>query len=238
MDNYKIKVNGSVEFKEATKLFQQLGFEWVGAFPECCDWFSHLYIKEEKCSWLPVQIWNELAKEYQELTLPQLRDLVVLKRNDVKDANYRSKKVSDGLYFKSSDGKFYFMFEGKWVQSEVNTDEGLELINQNLALISGADALRALADGKDVQVSTQFTSSSWDDDTATYTAEEILGEETAETDDYNSMKLFFRLKPQTIKLNEVEVPAPIKTGVESDSGVLVLFKNNEDRDKFLKAMGY
>uniref|UniRef100_A0AB39C8X8 Uncharacterized protein n=1 Tax=Acinetobacter phage vB_AbaM-SPB TaxID=3236747 RepID=A0AB39C8X8_9CAUD len=51
-------------------------------------------------------------------------------------------------YFKSCDGFFYFMFEGKWVRSTTNTDEGLEPITKDLGLISGADALRALADGK------------------------------------------------------------------------------------------
>ncbi|WP_230909795.1 hypothetical protein, partial [Escherichia coli] len=79
--------------------------------------------------------------------IAQLRDLVVLKRNDVSDANYISKSVLDGFYFKSCDGIFYFMFEGKWVRSTTNTDEGLEPITKGSDLISGADALRALADG-------------------------------------------------------------------------------------------
>ncbi|WP_236266470.1 hypothetical protein, partial [Escherichia coli] len=43
------------------------------------------------------------------------------------------------------------MFEGKWVRSTTNTDEGLEPITKGLDLISGAEALRALADGKDVE---------------------------------------------------------------------------------------
>ncbi|WP_236522927.1 hypothetical protein, partial [Escherichia coli] len=83
----------------------------------------------------------------KETTLPQLHDLVVLKRNDVSDANYISKSVLDGFYFKSCDGVFYFMFEGEWVRSTTNTDEGLEPITKGSDLISGADALRALADG-------------------------------------------------------------------------------------------
>ncbi|WP_236493145.1 hypothetical protein, partial [Escherichia coli] len=89
--------------------------------------------------------------ECVEITIAQLRDLVVLKRNDVSDANYISKSVLDGFYFKSCDGIFYFMFEGKWVRSTTNTDEGLEPITKGLDLISGAEALRALADGKDVE---------------------------------------------------------------------------------------
>lgn len=92
-------------------------------------------------------------------------------------------------------------------------------------LISGADALRALADGKNVQYRTNFSKSNWADDTATFSAEEILAEETAETDDYNSLKLFFRLKPQTIKL-ELEIPAPFEP--EEDCHVYILDDGKTD----------
>lgn len=105
-------------------------------------------------------------------------------------------------------------YQPKPYSSHFDADDGsLPIIwqrsTQDQGLISGAEALRALADGKDVQVSTEHSRSTWDNDTATYSAEEILAEETAETDDYNSMKLFFRLKPQTIKL-ELELPKPFE----------------------------
>ncbi|MDO7392225.1 hypothetical protein Q5X44_18055 [Acinetobacter baumannii] len=96
---------------------------------------------------------------------------------------------------------------------EINLPQLRDLVAQSKlkdqGLISGAEALRALAGGKDVQYRTNFSKSNWADDTATFSAEEILAEETAETDDYNSMKLFFRLKPQTIKL-ELELPKPFE----------------------------
>lgn len=97
--------------------------------------------------------------------------------------------------------------DNRWCSPDI-----LKLVdNKDPALISGAEALRALADGKDVQVKNELVNN-WYDDTATYTAEEILAEETAETDDYNSMKLFFRIKPQTIKL-DLEIPAPYKAKI-------------------------
>jgi len=241
MDNYKIKVKDEAESKEAQELFVQLGYEldtFFGNYEPNTKWVLACKDGSMGCA------SDGMAKHtLKELTLPQLRDLVVLKRNDVKDANYRSTKVSDGLYFKTCDGKFYFMFEGTWVLSEINTDEGLEPFTKDQGLISGADALKALADRKDVQVKTEPTNN-WYDDTATYSAEEILAEETTETDDYNSMKLFFRLKPQTIKL-ELEIPAPYKAkigGRDDTSFVLnvgrhqYLYQNEDDYTKARNAL--
>jgi hypothetical protein len=132
-----------------------------------------------------------------------------------------------GICFYKNNGKLSFsQKDPRWEESEWSKEDLLnedfrdgnfDLTHkvlwirkpQDQGLISGAEALRALADRKDVQVSTEFTKSSWNDDTATYSAEEILAEETAETDDYNSMKLFFRLKPQTIKI-DLEIPVPFE----------------------------
>lgn len=122
--------------------------------------------------------------------------------------------------------------EWQFVSGDDGIDQSSTLwkrATQDPALISGADALRALADGKEVQVSTEFTRSSWHDDTATYTAEEILAEETAETDDYNSMKLFFRLKPQTIKL-QLELPKPFKPRDGDDCFIV----DSEQEDGFYR----
>ncbi|MBJ9495477.1 hypothetical protein FJV24_18790 [Acinetobacter baumannii] len=121
--------------------------------------------------------------------------------------------------------------DNRWCSPDI-----LKLVDKkDPALISGAEALRALADGKEVEYNwLNQKSSQWmliSDELKQFSLYEILNGTT----EFGAIK--FRLKPQTIKLNDVEVPAPIKTGVESDSGVLVLFKNNEDRDKFLKAMG-
>ncbi|MFW1771762.1 hypothetical protein ACG9TC_19410, partial [Acinetobacter baumannii] len=58
--------------------------------------------------------WSGL--DLKELTLPQLRDLVVLKRTDVKDSNRQAER--GGEYFITSDGDIY-LWMGKWVPSTV-----------------------------------------------------------------------------------------------------------------------
>ncbi|MDC4790770.1 hypothetical protein NQ839_00840 [Acinetobacter baumannii] len=211
MDNYKIKVKDEAESKEAQELFFELGFrwEWTQDKEVLRSPIPYLFTLGARIGYgLDLTKFNECAGK--ELTLPQLRDLVVLKRNDVRDANYRSINVSDGLYFKSCDGKFYFMFEGSWVLSEINTDEGLEPITKAQGLISGAEALanvhkhivQYLHDDEPYGRWTTITDHRW----SQYHLGMFLDPET---------KFKFRLKPQTIKL-ELEIPKPFdpKVGEE------------------------
>ncbi|OTL66908.1 hypothetical protein B9Y25_05370, partial [Acinetobacter baumannii] len=90
MDNYKIKVKDEAESKEAQELFEQLGFKWAGDYPVDGDWYSHLYAENSNCCYLSPYVWGGLGDRFKELTLPQLRDLVVLRRNDVKDATHKN----------------------------------------------------------------------------------------------------------------------------------------------------
>ena len=76
MEKYKIKVNNGAESKEAQELFFELGFMWASDYPENGDWYSHLYAEKSSCCHLPIYVWNGLGDKFQELTLPQLRDLV------------------------------------------------------------------------------------------------------------------------------------------------------------------
>ncbi|MDC4730807.1 hypothetical protein NQ785_08590 [Acinetobacter baumannii] len=248
MDNYKIKVKDEASSDEARDLFKKLGYhpdnssyepyvEWVAVFEDGSGSFYRHNMNLNECV---------------EITIAQLRDLVVLKRNDVSDANYRSKSVLDGFYFKSCDGVFYFMFEGKWVQSEVNTDEGLEPITQAPALISGADA-ELVAQAKKFITSdhlnrfeaaeahleghpVQFMLANGD--FIDITSDTTLG--IFEKDGGYS----FRLKPQTIKV-ELEIPAPYKAkigGRDDTSFVLNVgrhqycYKNEEDYTKARDAL--
>ncbi|MFX9523445.1 hypothetical protein ABTO55_08430 [Acinetobacter baumannii] len=201
MDNYKIKVNDEAKSKEAQELFVQLGFEKTGF---SCDEFP-CYLATWGGGFSDYVLDSlSISRERKELTLPQLRDLVVLKRNDVKDANYRSKSVLDGFYFKSCDGVFYFMFEGKWVRSTTNTDEGLEPIAKDPALISGDVALanvhkctvQYLHDDEPYGRWTTITDHFW----SQYHLGMFLDPDT---------KFKFRFKPQTIKL-ELELPKPFE----------------------------
>ena len=80
MENYKIKVTTEAESKEAQDLFEQLGFKWAGDHPKNDDWYSHLYAENSTCCYLSPYVWNGLGDKFQELTLPQLRELVAAHR--------------------------------------------------------------------------------------------------------------------------------------------------------------
>lgn len=97
-------------------------------------------------------------------------------------------------------------------------------------MISGADALRALADGKEVQWATgdefQDVTGQW------------------EIREFSHPSFRFRIKPQTIKL-ELEIPAPYKAkigGRDDTSFVLnvgrhqYLYQNEDDYTKARDAL--
>lgn len=163
MNNYKIKVKNEAESKEAQDLFEQLGFTWAGDYPENGDWYSHLYAEKSTCCHLPIYVWNGLGDKFQELTLPQLRDLVAQSKNEQ-------------------------------------------------GLISGADALRALADGKEVEYFDKLNME-WDADTS------ILPINV-----FTNGSIKFRLKPRTTTLN-VEIPA---CGDNYKNGQLIWILNSLD----------
>jgi len=150
-------VNDEAESKEAQELFEQLGFKWAGVYPENGGWYSHLYAEKSTCCHLPIYVWNGLGDKFQELTLPQLRDLVA-----------QSKFKQQGL-------------------------------------ISGADALRALADGKDVEY--------WCENDPSiqkrWTPIKALNEYRLSYFLENKPRFEFRLKPRTITLS-LEIPAPFE----------------------------
>ncbi|HDX5807182.1 TPA: hypothetical protein RP332_003834, partial [Acinetobacter baumannii] len=172
----------------------------------------------------------------KELTLPQLRDLVVLKRNDVKDATH-SDNYHDGSlrFYMTSDRDVYVYetngFKRGWVKSGIRPKELAPIGNpQDPDLISGADALRALADGKEVQWATgdefQDVTGQW------------------EIREFSHPSFRFRIKPQTIKL-ELEIPAPYKAkigGRDDTSFVLnvgrhqYLYQNEDDYTKARDAL--
>lgn len=81
------------------------------------------------------------------------------------------------------------------------------------ALISGADALRALSDDKDVEacVTLRLKKDEWHWFNAkSLTIDEIEHEETQGMPDGTDVrKIVFRLKPRTVKL-EIEVPEPFE----------------------------
>ncbi|EMJ3295191.1 hypothetical protein V7O15_002402 [Acinetobacter baumannii] len=230
MDNYKIKVNDEAESKEAQVLFEQLGYS-NGQSKR----FGFVYTQNGEIGCDSMEHWayyNDLCKE---LTLPQLRDLVVLKRNDSRDANVNQGGEIPCLYdlYLTADKELYFYHcgKGKWLLSNLNHDEDyyatLKPIEkshpQDPALISGADALRALADGKEVEYNwLNQKSSKWmliSEELKQFNLYEIL----SATTEFGAIK--FRLKPQTIKV-ELELPKPFEP--EEDCHVYILDDGKTD----------
>ncbi|MEQ1105258.1 hypothetical protein [Acinetobacter ursingii] len=196
MNNCKIRVNNEAESREAQELFFELGYRWNGCGSEYSRIGNYTFITAYPDEMLLRMGWGGDTDD--ELTLPQLRDLVVLHRNDVNDANYESTyEEHDDLYFKDSSGKLYRWFCGShWAEAASYKGEIRPIKNQytEQSLISGADALRALADGKEVEYlyGTQWEST---------TGNQIL------ISAFIGDKFKFRIKPQTIKI-ELEIPKP------------------------------
>lgn len=241
MDNYKIKVKDEAESKEAQVLFEQLGYS-NGQSKR----FGFVYTQNGEIGCDSIEHWDYYNDLCQELTLPQLRDLVVLKRNNFTDATHIDQ---DGWkWFISSDNKSYVFGAGnsqglpRWDESSLdhvdlkpiqtaqavlsNLDELREEYkdyHQDPALISGAEALRALADGKEVEYNwLNQKSSKWmlvSEELKQFNLYEILSGIT----EFGAIK--FRLKPQTIKL-ELEIPAPFEP--EEDCHVYILDDGKTD----------
>jgi hypothetical protein len=224
MEKLKIIVNDDQESLEVQGLLESIGYRKIHHWgnyksPKKImtneDWYSDYTIDSDE------------YKSRKIITLPQLRDLVVLKRNDVKDANYRSTKVSDGHYFKSSDGKFYFMFEGCWVVSEIDTDEGLEPITKAQGLISGAEAMTHAINGEYVEFFAKGGTGKWNN----------FNDEDWSVDDLKSPCYQFRLKPPTLTVN-AELPKPSNTTFHNQNySVTYEFGSREERNAFVEGLG-
>lgn len=227
MDNYKIKVKDEAESKEAQELFFELGYSWSihgKTFNKSVENGSYIFPQSNYF------LQHGLGLSSTEITFPQLRDLVVLKRNDVKDKTHCDKR--DESIYLTSDKVIYY-WQGEWCKSAINKSNDYENYIANSltpiakpqapALISGADALRALADGKGVDVhESTYKNEVWFNlkDTK-FTPAEILAEKVRD----KPYKLSFRLKPQTIKL-ELELPKPFEP--EEDCHVYILDDGKTD----------
>ena len=115
MENYKVKVNSEAESKEAQELFIQLGYKEPAQ-----GLFGGVGIKSIQARDDMDLTWGNdhggISSEFKEITLPQLKDMVVLKRNNPKDStHYRG----DGKeYFQTHDKERHYHFQdGEWVLS-------------------------------------------------------------------------------------------------------------------------
>ncbi|EHU1526736.1 hypothetical protein LLH92_004018 [Acinetobacter baumannii] len=219
MDNYKIKVKDEAESKEAQELFEQLGYS-NGQSKR----FGFVYTQNGEIGCDSMEHWDYYNDLCQELTLPKLRDLVVLKRNDVKDANCIDKKRE--AWYLASDGTYY-AWQYRKLCWDTESDACVEAhdikpINQpqDPALISGDVALanvhkctvQYLHDDEPYGRWTTITDNLW----SQYHLGMFLDPDT---------KFKFRFKPQTIKV-ELELPKPFEP--EEDCHVYILDDGKTD----------
>ena len=127
MENLKIKVNSEAESKEAQELFFELGYGFEGCkiktiqhLEYTSDYYFFAYAHDmdltHSCDYGVF-----INKAHKEITLPELRDLVVLKRNDVGDATHTDGHCSfyvgkDKNYFFSSCDKAW---RGTWKNVDI-----------------------------------------------------------------------------------------------------------------------
>ncbi|MFW1776614.1 hypothetical protein ACG9XQ_05675 [Acinetobacter baumannii] len=235
MDPFKIKVTDEVSNTKIQEALFELGCEWFGSTNE---------VKPLANCWIDVGsngrlTWSFHGSDEKELTLPQLRDLVVLKRNDVKDATHSDNYHDGSLRFYMTSERDVYVYEVNgfkrgWIKSGIYPKELKpiqKLIEKEEGLISGAEAKLAWANGEIVE----YFSKSRDE------WFEVKGNTFVSVFD-SAEKL--RIKPQTIKL-DLEIPAPYKAkigGRDDASFVLSVgrhqycYKTEEDYTKARDAL--
>lgn len=203
MDNFKI-LNSYTN--KIIKLLNELGYAWV---PTTNDSEASLL----KAHWILAESSGDIAysstdsfyeqDSYKELTFAELSDLVVLKRNDVKDATHVD---TNGAKYIDLSGQWHWFNEFQddeikygWVESATIREydnKNLKPITQDTALISGAEAKLAWANGEIVEYFSKRLDEWF----------EVKGNTFVSVFD-SAEKL--RIKPQTIKV-ELDLPKPFE----------------------------
>ena len=113
MENYKIKVNNESESKEVQELFFELGYKKA----KSCRWLIDCIIDYFATDGDELHCWDSEkhgekrfnSLPHKQITLQYLRDLVVLKRNDVNDATHETNGYK---FYVSEDSVFEYI--GGW----------------------------------------------------------------------------------------------------------------------------
>ncbi|HIN56128.1 hypothetical protein [Acinetobacter pittii] len=198
MGNFKFYAQIPEAAYRAQELFFQLGYVWHDTkcqtpmtFDKPC-WYSSFEDGDLTCD------KTDVNHAHLEVTLQKLQEMVVLKRNDVKDATHTG--TGDSKYYVDSNGDSYIHNSIIWTEWKLDISI-LKPISkiQDQGLISGAEALRALADGKSIE---------WQDDNGIWWPLGVGWTWNQIVNSLNGIQAL-RLKPQTIKL-ELEIPAPFE----------------------------
>ena len=203
MNNYKIRVNNEAESREAQELFFALGYKkgvcTSGGYPATIVAVVESLHRDTPFYSRALSLNHDAHKDYIELTLPQLRDLVVLHRKDVNDATHVGKSGSE--YYVTDIREVYFFDGMEWFLKDVDVSnlKPIQKLQPEHDLISGKDALRALADGEEVEIKSN---------------DQWVSVENCSIYQFlrGNWNYKFRLKPRTVKL-EIEVPAPFQPKV-------------------------
>lgn len=171
MENLKIRVTTEQESKEVQELFFELGYGWHGkgklvSYSDeiLSNGFGWLVL------WKPPYLTNTVIQmgsgfeDCKEITLQELRDMVVLKRNNSKDANVYQDGDIPCLYdlYLTENKELYFYHCGKkaWILSNLNHDkdyyELLKPIKEKVLKESINDKITT------AEVARQKTASQWD----------------------------------------------------------------------------
>ena len=125
MSNYKIRVNSEYESKEAQQLFFELGYEKgvcsTGGYPALIIATPESRFQKTPYSSRATSLNHEAHSQYKEITIPELRDLVVLKRNDVGDATHTDGYCS---FYVGKDKNYFFSscvkaWRGTWKNVDI-----------------------------------------------------------------------------------------------------------------------
>ena len=113
MRNLRVAVNNAADQTEARNIMISLGY--LPKEITCISGGDLGFV---------VNAYNENGATYKEITLPELRDMVVLKRNDREDANVSEENCLYDLYLtESRELYFYHCSKNKWILSNLNGDD-------------------------------------------------------------------------------------------------------------------
>ena len=132
MEKYKVIVRNDKESEQARGLFRRLGLtisDWSGFEYPCFV----ANVVDGEFSDYTLGDWG--LRCFTEITISELRDLVVLKRNDVNDATHACESMHHRRGYLSSDGIEYIWFYGQneWFKAEKSFNEhGLKPIEKTM----------------------------------------------------------------------------------------------------------
>lgn len=122
MQNYEVEVKNHSEVTEVQELFFAMGCR-KGV---CVDsrYPKLIVTHNNNDGWYSAGAMIGHNNKYKQITIQELRDMVVLKRNDVGDSNVKEENCLYDLYLTSSKQLyFYHCGKNKWILSNLNGDQ-------------------------------------------------------------------------------------------------------------------